>query len=586
MNTSHRLAAAALACIAPAIALALASAPAQPAYAQAQAQAQTPAAPAQRAQGAAPGDRPATPHDSHGQHDHGTPERLGGLSFPTSCAPAVQKTFERGVALLHSFWYEESEKTFVLVTQRDPSCTLGYWGVAMTQYRPVWAPPTAAEFAKGRAAVDRARLHPAKTPRERGYVDAVAAFFQNPAAPDHRARAVAYERAMQTLHEANAGDDEATIFYALSLLGTASAADKTYAQQKKAGALLNAVLPKHPDHPGVAHYLIHSFDSPALAPLAVEAARSYARIAPSAPHALHMPSHIFVRLGDWNEAIASNLASADAAHRHLADRSPEMAAFDELHALDYLAYAWLQRGEDDQAGAVVQRIATVRRLDLPNFAAGYALAAIPARYALERRAWAEAAAIPARPEGFPWDTVPYAEAPSWYGRALGAARSGNATAARESVAKLVALQAALRASNDPYWPDQIEIQTRAANAWIARVEGRDDDALRLMRMSADLEASTEKHPVTPGALLPSREQLGDLLLDVGRADEALREYETSLTTAPKRLNSLYGAARAAQKIGDRDKATQYFTALVAQSDKTNNTRPAIVEARAFLAGGQ
>jgi tetratricopeptide (TPR) repeat protein len=547
-----------------------------------------------------PATQPAqpAPHQHGGMpHDHGTAADFGVVSFPISCAPAVQPTFTRAVAMLHSFWYDEASKTFAEVAAKDPSCAMAHWGVAMTWFRPVWAPPTAAEFAKGREAViqaitlaeaantsSNAKSNAKGLPaRERDYVRAIAAYFNNPVATSPRERALAYELAMSELHAKYPDDDEGAIFYALSLLGTAQASDKTYANQKKGAELLNGVLPRHPRHPGVAHYLIHSFDSPPLAPMALEAARVYAKIAPASPHARHMPSHIFIRLGLWEDSIGSNLASAEAARAHVAKTNPGAMPFDELHALDYLVYAWLQRGEDDKARATIERVASTAKLDLPNFAAAYALAAIPGRYALERRAWAEAAAIePRQPAIFPWDTIPYAEASAWYARGLGAARSGNVTVARDASAKLAALKATMVAKQDPYWPNQIEIQRLATDAWIARAEKRDDDALRLMRESADLEASTEKHPVTPGALLPSRELLGDLLLDLGKADEALREYEASLAVAPKRLNTLYGAARAAQQLQQRDKAKRYYSELVSLCEK-GASRPSIVEARAFLA---
>jgi tetratricopeptide (TPR) repeat protein len=543
--------------------------------AQAQTPAQTP--PAQTP--------PATHQHDAAPHDHGTAADFGEVSFPISCAPAVQPTFTRAVAMLHSFFYDEAAKTFSEVAAKDPSCAMAYWGVAMTQFRPVWAPPTPAEFTKGRDAVVSALalVEKSKDARERDYVRAIAAYFNNPVAASPRDRALAYEQGMSELHAAHPDDDEGTIFYALSLLGTAQASDKTYANQKKSAALLNEVLPRHQRHPGVAHYLIHSFDSPPLAPLALDAARTYAKIAPSSPHARHMPSHIFVRLGYWEDSITSNLSSAEAARAVTAARNPGAVAFDELHAVDYLVYAWLQRGEDQKARETIDRVAKTTKLDLPNFAAAYALASIPGRYALERRAWAEAAAIePRQPAVFPWDTIPYAEASAWYTRGLGAARSGNLDVARDASAKLAALKATMMAKQDPYWPGQIEIQRLSTDAWIAHAEKRDDDALRLMRESADLESSTEKHPVTPGALLPSRELLGDLLMDLGKADEALKEYEASLAVAPKRLNTLYGAARAAQKLQKRDKAKQYYTELVSLCDKNAN-RPAIVEARAFLA---
>ncbi len=431
----------------------------------------------------------------------------------------------------------------------------------MTQFRPVWAPPTPAEFTKGREAVVSALAlaEKANDARERDYVRAIAAYFNNPVATSPRDRALAYEQAMSELHAAHPADDEGTIFYALALLGTAQASDKTYANQKKGAALLNGVLPKHPRHPGVAHYLIHSFDSPPLAPLALDAARAYAKIAPASPHARHMPSHIFVRLGLWEDSIGSNLSSAEAARAHVEARMPAVRrGRDGVRRAARRSTIWSTRGcsaaKTTRPARRSTAIAKTTKLDLPNFAAAYALAAIPGRYALERRAWAEAAAIePRQPAMFPWDTIPYAEASAWYARGLGAARSGNLAVARDASAKLAALKATMVAKQDPYWPNQIEIQRLATDAWIARAEKRDDDAMRLMRESADLEASTEKHPVTPGALLPSRELLGDLLLDLGKADEALREYEASLAVAPKRLNTLYGAARAAQQLQKRDK---------------------------------
>lgn len=567
----------ALALIGLAVYFALGAAPAVRAQQRApRAQQPQPAGQAPQPAGAAQHQHGAEPHD------HGAPQ-LGNVTFPISCAPAAQATFTRGVALLHSFWYAEAEKTFAQVTKADPSCAMGYWGIAMTQYHPLWAAPTPDEFTKGQAAAKQAVAKTTKTPRERDYVKAIAAYFDNPAAADHRARAVAYEKAMQALHDSQPADDEATIFYALALISTAPPTDKTYAQQKQAGALLNEVLPKNPQHPGVAHYLIHSFDSPPLAPLALDAARAYAKIAPSAPHAQHMPSHIFVRLGYWDDAISSNLASAASAHAQVTKPAPSVASFDELHALDYAVYGYLQRAQDDKAREIVERVVTLQRLENPNFAAGYAIAAIPGRYAVERRAWAEAATVPVRPEGFPWDAIPYAETSAWYARGLGAAHAGNLAVANDAINKLSDLQTTLAAANDRYWPDQIEIQKNAIDAWIARAEKRDNDAVRFMKASADLEATTEKHPVTPGALLPSREQLGDLLLELGRADEALEAYEASLAAAPKRWNSLYGAARAAQQSGKRDKAKQYFADLVSITDANSPGRPALTEARAFLA---
>jgi len=493
--------------------------------------------------------------DEKGQaHQHPRPEKLGTVSFPTSCAPAVQARFTRAVALLHSFWYDEAEKGFNEVAAADPSCAMAHWGVAMSLYHPIWAAPTPPELKRGQEAVARARAAGAKTERERDYVAAIEAFFRDADTADHRSRAVAYEKAMERVYERHPDDREAAIFYSLALLGTALPSDKTYANQKKAGAILNRVLPAQPDHPGVAHYLIHSFDYPELAELALPAARSYAKIAESSPHALHMPSHIFVRLGLWDDAIRANQDSAAAARAHVEKTQPSATSFDELHAVDYLAYSFLQEGRDAQARQMVERVRRVERLDNPNFAAAYALAAVPARYALERGRWAEAAALELAPASFPWAKYPYAEAITQFARAVGAARSGDVARARAAVERLEALRAAAVDAKIPYWPDQIEIQRRAAAGWLARAEGRNDDAQRLLKEAAALEAATDKHPVTPGAVAPARELYADLLMDLGRPAEALAEYEASLKVAPNRRHAVAGAARAADAAGQGPKA--------------------------------
>ncbi len=488
------------------------------------------------------------------QHQHPRPEKLGTVSFPTSCAPAVQARFGRAVALLHSFWYEEAEKAFNEVAAADPSCAIAQWGVAMSLYHPIWSPPAPAELKRGQDAVAKARTAAAKTERERDYVAAIEAFFKDADTADHRTRAVAYEKAMERLAERYPDDREASIFHALALLGTASPADKTYANQKKAGAILNRVLPAQPDHPGVAHYLIHSFDYPELAELALPAARSYSKIAESSPHALHMPSHIFVRLGLWDDAIRANIDSAAAARAHVEKTHPGATSFDELHAVDYLTYAYLQQGRDTDAQRMVERVRQVDKLDNPQFAAAYALAAVPARYALERGRWSEAAALEVAPASFPWANFPYAEAITHFARAIGAARSGDAARARPAVERLAALRQAAIDAKIGYWPDQIEIQRRAAAGWLARAEGRNEEALGLLKEAADLEAATDKSPVTPGAVLPARELRADLLMEMGRPAEALAEYEASLKVAPKRRYALAGAARAADAAGQDEKA--------------------------------
>lgn len=515
-------------------------------------------------------------------HHHARPEKLGTVSFPTSCAPAVQAPFARAVALLHSFWYDEAEKAFNEVAVRDPACAMAHWGVAMSLYHPIWAAPTPAELQRGQEAVARAGTAAAPTERERDYVGAIEAFFRDAATADHRSRAVAYEKAMERVYQRYPDDREAAIFYSLALLGTAPPSDKTYANQKKAGEILNRALPAQPDHPGVAHYLIHSFDYPQLAELALPAARSYSKIAESSPHALHMPSHIFVRLGLWDDSIRANEDSAAAARAHVQKTLPGGHSFDELHAVDYLVYAFLQQGRDARAREMLERIRTVERIDNPNFAAAYALAAVPARYALERARWAEAGALAVAPASFPWAKFPYAEAITHFARAVGAARSGDAVTARQAVERLEALHKAAIDAKIAYWPDQIEIQRRAAAGWLARAEGRNDDGLRLMKEAVELEAATDKHPVTPGVVVPARELLADLLMDLGRPAEALAEYEASLAIAPNRLYPLSGAVRAADAAGQREKARTHYATLEKLSAKGDGVRPELTKLKASL----
>jgi hypothetical protein len=353
---------------------------------------------------------------------------------------------------------------------------------------------------------------------------------------------------MEQLHTRHPDDIEGTIFYALAILGTAPATDKTYAKQRQAADLLNAVLPGAPDHPGVAHYLIHSLDYPPLASLALPAARAYARIAPSSPHAQHMPSHIFTRLGLWTESIQSNLASQEAARQLMARTHPGATHFDGLHAMDYLEYAYLQVGDDEAARKIVEQVRAVAKVNQPTFSAAYAFAATPARYALERHQWAEAVALTVSPGWFPWKEFPWAEAVVHFARGLGAARSGDLATARAELMRLAQIRDGLAALKGDYdWADQVEIQRRAVGAWIARATGRDEEAVAGLRAAADLEDSIDKHPVTPGAVLPAREQLGDLLLEMGQAAEAAAQYDAVLKNSPGRRNSLRGL-EAAQRV--------------------------------------
>ncbi len=523
---------------------------------------------------------PSAPQEH--SHTHGGGETLGTVDFPTSCRPDVASAFTRATALLHSFGYEEARKGFEDVARRDPECGMAHWGIAMTYYHPIWTPPTAAEFAAGRTEAEKAAAIGAKTDREQAYIGAIGAFYRE---SDPHARAQAFRRAMEDLTHRFPRDDEAAIFHALTLLATAPPGDATFANQKEAAEILNRLLPTHPDHPGIAHYVIHSFDYPALATDALPAARAYAKIAPSSPHALHMPSHIFTRLGLWQESIASNTASAEAGRRLVARAHPGATSFDTLHALDYLEYAYLQVDDEANARAVQDEAARAKTFDEPNFAAGYALAAVPARWALERRDWKAAAALELPAAELPWPQFPYVPAITYFSQAIGAARSGQLERARKALAKLQQVQSGLASSPPPGpydWAGHVEALRLAAAGIVERAEGRDGEALRLLRSAAELDEKTGKHPVTPGSILPPRELLADVLLEVDRAAEALVEYEAALGEAPNRFNSLAGAARAAERAGRAKRAAELYGRLI-ETTVVGAPRPEVGEARRFVA---
>jgi Tfp pilus assembly protein PilF len=526
------------------------------------------------------------PEPGHAHH----PE-LGKATLESTCNDAAGALLQRGLGWLHSFEYEQAGRTFAEAAAADPKCGMAHWGVAMSLYHPLWAPPSAAELEKGRNAVAAARKADAKSERERDYVAAVEAFYRDSDRLDHKTRATAYSEAMGRLHARYPEDREAAVFYALSLVAAGTMdKDPTFAKERQAGAILNQVLVLEPDHPGVAHYLIHSFDYPALADLALPAARRYAGIAPASPHAQHMPSHIFVRLGLWDEAIKSNLASEAASRdfaraQGLADSSSE-----RLHAMDYLAYGYLQKGLDAQAEQVLADLNAIKRADPPIFSVAYAATAIPARLVLERRRWKDAASL-TLPDNVrslaPLDTFKWGEAHVLFARAIGAARSKDAAAARAEVGRLRDIEQAMTIPPGTYdWRTQVAIERQIAEAWLAFAEGRNDQALATMRAAADLDDSSEKHPVTPGALLPAREQLGELLLEQGKAAEALAEFEASLKRAPRRLAGLYGAARSARLAGDEAKARAYYADLAKLTESADGSRAEIREARSFAAAGR
>ena len=529
-----------------------------------------------------------TPAQQGHQHRHDASEKLGDVNFVTSCTPAAQKQFNRAVAWLHSFEYEEAEKAFSEVAASDPRCGIAYWGVAMTSYHPLWAAPTPDELKRGWNAIEKAKTIGAQTQRERDYIDALELFYKDSDKLDHRTRTFAYHEAMKRLYANNPADQEAGVFYALTLITTGTMSnDKTYAREKEAAQILNSVLARQPQHPGVAHYLIHSYDYPPLAELALPAARSYAKIAPASAHAQHMPSHIFIRLGLWPEAIRSNL-DAEASAKAFAARHKMAGAWDEqLHAMDYLAYAYLQSAQDKQALAVLDEVKSLRSVEPQTFKVAYAFAAIPARYALERKHWDEATKLTLPPNTvgmFPWQKFRWAEAHIHFARAIGFARTGEVASARQEIDQLAALRDALVIGKGEFdWAKQVDIERQIAAAWLAYTEGKQDEALKLMRAVADLDDATDKHPVTPGAILPAREQLGELLLELKQPSAALQEFETSLRSTPGRFNGIYGAARAANLAADQKKARSYYEKLIALTQQADTPRPEINEAKAFLA---
>ena len=517
------------------------------------------------------------------QHEHSP--QLGELAFDSSCTRPAHALLERGLSWLHSFEYAEAETSFSEAAAADPRCAIAHWGMAMIYYHPLWAPPTAAELEKGRASLARAQAAPAASKRERDYLAALDAFYRNSDKLDHKTRVLAYNRSMADLHRRYPNDREAAVFYALSLVAAGlQDKDPEFAKEKQAGAILNAVLKQEPDHPGVAHYLIHSFDYPPLAQIALPAAKRYASIAPDSAHAQHMPSHIFTRLGLWEEAIKSDLKAETAARAYAKSKGMADSWDERLHAMDYLAYAYLQTGQDVEADRVFNELKAIKRVDPPNLKVAYTATAIPARLLLERRAWSEAAALelPANLRDLaPLKDFQWAQAHLHFARAIGAARSGKPGQARSEVVKLAAIEQAMVIPAGTYdWKTQVAISRQVAAAWLAHAEGKQDDAVRIMGAAADLDDASEKHPVTPGAILPAREQLGELLLLVGKPVEALAAYEASLKRAPRRLAGLYGAAKAAKLAGDSTKATRHFADLAEATKVSEGTRAEVKEARA------
>ncbi len=494
--------------------------------------------------------------------------KLGQVHFETSCKPEAQKLFNRAMTYQHSFWYRASQKTFEDALAADPECAIAYWGIGQALLYNPFSPPPPKNLADGLAAIQKGKAAGAKTQRERDFVDALGAFYTDYDKVDHRTRVQAYAKAMEQLAQRYPKDDEAQIYYALALNIAASPADKTYASQLKAAAILEQIFKRQPQHPGVAHYLIHTYDYPPIAEKGLDAAKRYSKIAPAAPHAQHMPSHIFTRVGFWKESIASNIASA-----HSAKEGKDID--EQMHASDYMVYAYLQLGQDTKARAVVDEMKTVTGYD--RVAGYYALAASPARYVVERGDWKAAADLQIRPSQFA-----YVDAITHYARAMGAARSGNPDGAKVDIAKLAELRDKLRQAKDAYWSEQVDVQWQVASAWLLYAEGKHDDALKAMSAAADAEDKTEKHVVTPGVLKPARELYGVMLLERGMPNEALAAFETVLKKEPNRLGAYAGAAAAAEKSGDKTKAHGFYQKVVAIAGDADKTRTEVADARAFL----
>ena len=495
---------------------------------------------------------------------------FGKVHFETSCTPEAQQLFDQAMLYQHSFWYRASQKSFEDALKADPGCAIAYWGIALSLlYNPHVAPPVK-NLAEGAAALEKGKAVNARTQRERDYLDALSAMYTDYDKVDHRTRVLAYLKGMEQLAQRYPDDDEAQIHYALALNVSASPADKTYANQLKGAAILEKIWVRQPEHPGIAHYLIHLYDTPALAEKGLAAARRYAKVAPAAAHAQHMPSHIFTRLGYWEDSIASNVESSRVA-RDAAD------FHDQLHAMDYLVYAYLQAGQDANAKAVLDDMNTVRGFTETFLPGPYALAVSPARYAIERGDWKAASELEVRPS-----PLANEQAITYFARALGAARSGNPQAARIEIARLTELRDRLRDAKDSYWSEQVDIQQQIATAWALYAEDRRDDALKAMSAAADAEDRTEKHPVTPGVPKPARELYGLMLLESGRSAEALAAFEATLQKEPNRLGAYVGAAVSAEKAGDKHKAREYYEKIVAIAEGADDTRTEVANAREYL----
>ncbi|MBV8391109.1 MAG: hypothetical protein JO080_14990 [Mucilaginibacter sp.] len=513
----------------------------------------------------------------------GSPQKhFGTVVFEISSPEKVKENFNLAVALLHSFEYNEAEKVFAKIIDEEPGCAMAYWGVAMCNYHPLWNPPTESELKKGSKAVEIARSITQKSKREAEYIDAISAFYKDWGKVDYQTRCFNFEKGMEKVYSDYPDDKEASIFYALALDAAADPTDKSFKNQKKAGSILYALYPGEPDHPGIAHYIIHTYDYPELAILALPMARKYASIAPSSAHALHMPSHIFTRLGLWDESISSNLASTNAAKCYAPAAGITGHWAQELHGLDYLVYAYLQKGENKLAKEQCDYLQTISDVYPADFAAAYAFAAIPSRYLLENKLWNDAADLKIRPVKFPWKNFPWQEAIIHFTKLMGSVHVGRLDSAQFELTALNIAHDSLSKQKDTYKANQVQIQIEIAQAWIQFKQGNNNEALNLMNLAADMEDQTQKHPVTPCEVVPARELLGDMLMQMNMPARAFEAYETDLKTHPNRFNGVYGAGLAAERSGNLTKARTYYTRLLTFANAANADRPELVKVKQFL----
>jgi hypothetical protein len=522
-------------------------------------------------------------HEEHGYPDSGLPEKLGEVHFPVTCNAEAQKEFNRAMALFHSFWFEPASRSFAKVLEHDPECSMAYWGAAIVSLgNPFAWPPNPKTWMTGASVLADAKRIGAGNQRERAYITALASLFRDWETIEYKLRASSFQKAMEGVAARYPHDVEAQILYALLLNATALPTDKTFANQLKAADILEPLFRKYPHHPGIPHYLIHTYDYAGLAEKGLRAAKAYADIAPSVPHALHMPSHIFSRAGLWREMVESNRASYLAAKSELNETTLGVGTYDALHAMDYLVFGHLQQAQDKAARRLVDEAGLIRKVNVENFPAAYAFAAIPARFALERGDWKAAAALQLSPPTLAWSKFPQAEAVLVFARGLGTARNGDTAGAREAGAQLQVLKDRMADAKLDYWADQANYQIKTIYAWVALAEGRAEEAIQLMQAAVEVEEASDKHPVTPGNVAASRALLGEMLLELGRPTLAFAEFERSLRRDPNRFRSIYGAARAAEASGKLEEARNYYERLQILASSRDTERPELVHAMVFL----